>query len=306
MKKIGIGVLAVAFMSNCFLTGYLNEGLKPYNTVTGAQAKQIISAAAGSSWTTALQMYGTSLSTRQFANLTGGYKFTGAADIGDVYEQRALAGVIAAASKTIVDDEYYTVDSLNDCTDNIRNSMIGFGQGRIEEADKVATSCLVEAADAIRKGGSLTASGLSGAGDLNKTFANTCSANGVDTNFTQSAVCATCVAAPLGKAFGSTAAVGFGNSLIGTLSTSLNTALTGQNLMATTYNATAATNITLRDGCMDLYMAAFVGKLASYGCSSKFGEERIHEALSTTAFMGAQRCQLKKAGSVIQTDFFSL
>ena len=302
MKKIGIGVLAVAFMSNCFLTGYLNEGLKPYNTVTGAQAKQILNAAAGSAWTTALQMYGTSLSTRQFANLTGGYKFTGAADIGDVYEQRALAGVIAAASKTIVDDEYYTVDSLNDCTDNIRNSMIGFGQGRIEEADKAATNCMTEANTAIVKVN----------GDLNKALAGTCFQNtstGAN-NAVLSALCSLCVTNPGSntvKAFATS------NNSLGGLASSLANELKDNTFYMTFYNnaiagtpASADTLRTARDACADNYMAAFVGKLASFGCSGKFGEERIHEALSTTAFMGAQRCQLKKAGSVIQTDFFSL
>lgn len=299
MKKIGIGVLAVAFMSNCFLTGYLNEGLKPYNTVTGAQAKQIINAAAGSAWTTALQMYGTSLTTRKFANITAGYSFTGSADIGDVYEQRALAGAIAAASKTIVDDEYYTIASLNDCVDNIRNTMIFFGQGRLEEADKSSENCLVETNAAIQANG----------GDLNKVLANACfAADG--TSGTTSAVCAGCVITFTGYNGGQGAFAGTGATA----------ALTRTNLAAVDYpryimgkyadiistNAAPDTMRAFRDGCMDNFMAAFVGKAAKTGCGGKYGEERIHEALSTTAFMGAQRCQLKKAGSVIQTDFFSL
>ncbi|MBE7439823.1 MAG: TIGR04452 family lipoprotein [Spirochaetales bacterium] len=292
MKKIGIGVLAVAFMSNCFLTGYLNEGLKPYNTVTGAQAKQIINAAAGSAWTTSLQMYGTSLSTRMFADLTGGYKFTGAADIGDVYEQRALAGAIAAASKTIVDDEYYTVDSLNDCTDNIRNSMIGFGQGRIEEADKVATSCMVEANADIMKVD--TSGTTSNHGDFSKFLLGACT-DAAGTAIAGGRLCAVCL-------------LNGGAGLLTGLSTASVTAYAAS--IDTTLNNgrdyISRLSATVRDTCMDFYMAGFVGKLAAYGCGSKFGEERIHEALSTTAFMGAQQCKLKKAGSVIQTDFFSL
>lgn len=299
MKKIGIGVLAVAFMSNCFLTGYLNEGLKPYNTVTGAQAKQIINAAAGSAWTTALQMYGTSRSSMTFARLTGGYKFSGAADIGDVYEQRALGGAIAAASKTIVDDEYYTVASLNDCVDNIRNTMIGFGQGRLEEADKAAENCLVETESEIMKAGTwVNATTNTGGGDLNKALVSDCTsaATGTITN-TNSLLCGTCVATVLGGSFSTTTQ---------TLANNLASIGYANKAMNTTFNATATTNIALRDGCMDLYMAAFAGKAASKACTGKFGEERIHEALSTTAFMGAQQCKLKKAGSVIQTDFFSL
>lgn len=311
MKKIGIGVLAVGFLSNCFLTGYLNEGLKPYNTVTGAQAKLTIQAAAGSAWTTALQLYGGSRNGATFERITAGYKDTGKPDIGDVYEQRALAGVIAAASKTIVDGENYTVKSVNDCVNAISHSMIAFGQGRIDEADKSAENCMNNAEEKLWRRGTYNLAPGNGTdtGDITAVLQYMCwNAGGVN-NFTD-AGCFLGAVLPLNQRKGvnillNPGGVGTSNTGVDVLAGHL-TGLRMVDFMQTTFDADATKNIETRNKLMDMVMAIFIGRLASDKCGSKFGEERLHEALSTTAFMGAQQCELKKAGSIVQTDFLSL